>query len=251
MERKRHKRKNNHVVIVTSDAANAGVRQFRIRPWILQTIILILCVIIGALIGYFVYEKDIWEAELNHAASRNEAIDALEQEKAGLEGQIETLNGQIDDLNTQIAELNEDIKILSNTVDQKVQAEEELAGKLEQQFLPSKFPLNSGASMDTPPEGEMICVFNVQSGALVVATANGTVISVNDDPVYGHNVWVDHGNGYVTIYRNQGEVKVEQGKTVTQGTTLMLITDSDSKLGYQIMKDGEYVDPMEMLNISG
>ena len=90
MERKRHKRKNNHVVIVTSDAANAGVRQFRIRPWILQTIILILCVIIGALIGYFVYEKDIWEAELNHAASRNEAIDALEQEKAGLEGQIET-----------------------------------------------------------------------------------------------------------------------------------------------------------------
>ena len=56
MERKRHKRKNNHVVIVTSDAANAGVRQFRIRPWILQTIILILCVIIGALIGYFVYE---------------------------------------------------------------------------------------------------------------------------------------------------------------------------------------------------
>lgn len=31
----------------------------------------------------------------------------------------------------------------------------------------------------------------------------------------------------------------------------MLITDSDSKLGYQIMKDGEYVDPMEMLNISG
>lgn len=64
-------------------------------------------------------------------------------------------------------------------------------------------------------------------------------------------MWVDHGNGYVTIYRNQGEVKVEQGKTVTQGTTLMLITDSDSKLGYQIMKDGEYVDPMEMLNISG
>ncbi len=140
---------------------------------------------------------------------------------------------------------------MSNTVDQKMQAESELIQKLEQQSLPSKFPLNSGASMDTPPEGEQICVFNVQSGALVVATASGTVISVNDDPVYGHNVWVDHGNGYVTIYRNPGEVKVEQGKTVTQGTTLILITDSNSKLGYQIMKDGEYIDPMGMLNISG
>lgn len=251
MGRKGHKRKNNHVVIVTSDAANAGMRQFRIRPWILQMIILILCVIIGALIGYFVYEKDIWEAEFDQTARQNEVIDALQQEKAELEGQIAELNGQIGELNAQITELNEDIRILSNTVDQKVQVETELTKTLEQQSLPTKFPLNSGASMDTPPEGELSCVFNVQSGALVVATANGTVISVNDDPVYGHNVWVDHGNGYVTIYRNQGEVKVEQGKTVTQGTTLILITDSNSKLGYQIMKDGEYVDPMEILNISG
>ena len=47
------------------------------------------------------------------------------------------------------------------------------------------------------------------------------------------------------------EVNVEQGTSVTHCTTLMLITDADSKLGYQIMKDGEYVDPMEMLNISG
>lgn len=248
---RRHKRKNNHVVIVTSDAANAGVKQFRIRPWILQTIIIILCVVIGALIGYFIYEKDIWEAELDQASHQNDAIKGLEEEKAELENQIADLNDEILKLNDQIAERDRDIKILSNTVDQKVQAEAELANRLEQQSVPSKFPLNSGASMDSPPEGEPICIFNVQSGALVVATANGTVMAVNDDPVYGHNVWVDHGNGYVTIYRNQGEVKVEQGKAVTQGTTLMLITDSDSKLGYQIMKDGEYVDPMEMLNISG
>ena len=81
--------------------------------------------------------------------------------------------------------------------------------------------------------------------------ADGTVTAVNDDPEYGHNVWVDHGNGYTTIYRNQGEVKVKQGETVTQGTTLFLITDNSSKLGYQMMKDGAYVNPMDMLEISG
>lgn len=251
MKRKGHKRKNSHLVIVTSDATDGGVRNFRIRPWILQMIILILCVFIGALIGYFIYEKDIWQAELEQTAKRNEVIGVLEEEKAKLQGEIEELNGQIEGLNEQIDDLNEDIKLLSNTVDQKVESERQLLERLEQQSLPSKFPLNSGASMDASPEGEQICVFNAQSGALVVATANGTVISVNDDPVYGHNVWVDHGNGYVTIYRNKGEVKVEQGKTVTQGTTLILITDSNSKLGYQIMKDGEYIDPMGMLNISG
>ena len=251
MKRKKHKRQSNHLVIVTSDATNAGVKHFRIRPWILQTIIFILCIIIGALIGYFVYEKDIWDAEFQQMSRQDETISGLEQEKAELEGQIDSLNGQIKDLNEQIADLNNNIKILSDTVAQKVQSEADLTEQLEQQYIPIRFPLNSGATMEAAPEGELICVFNAQEGTLVVATANGTVMAVNDDPVYGHNVWVDHGNGYVTIYRNQGEVKVEQGKTVTQGTTLMLITDSDSKLGYQMMKDGEYVDPMEMLNISG
>ena len=46
-------------------------------------------------------------------------------------------------------------------------------------------------------------------------------------------------------------MKVKQGETVTQGTTLFLITDNSSKLGYQMMKDGAYVNPMDMLNISG
>lgn len=251
MERKGHKRKNNHVVIVTSDAANAGMRQFRIRPWILQCIILILCIIIGALIGYFIYEKDIWEAKLEQAARQNDTIQSLEDEKSVLEKEIEDLNGQIAGLNQQIEDLNNDVKILSDTVAQKVQSETMLNEKLNQQYIPIKFPLNSGATMEENTSEELICVFNAQKGALVVATADGTVMAVNDDPEYGHNVWVDHGNGYVTIYRNEGEAKVEQGKAVTQGTTLMLITDDNSKLGYQIMKDGEYIDPMGMLNISG
>ena len=57
MGRQRHKRKNSHVVIVTSDSVDVGMKQFRIRPWVLQMIIFILCIIIGALIGFIVYEK--------------------------------------------------------------------------------------------------------------------------------------------------------------------------------------------------
>ena len=81
--------------------------------------------------------------------------------------------------------------------------------------------------------------------------ANGTVLAVNDDGMFGHNVWIDHGNGYVTIYRNSGDVKVKQGESVTKGTTLFIIKDAQSKLGYQIMQDGEYRNPMEILAISG
>ena len=246
MVRKGHKRKNNHVVIVTSDATDGKVRQFRIRPWILQTVILIQCIIIGALIGFFLYEKDVWAGEIQRTESENETIAALEQEKAELEGQIAGLNSEINDLNVQIG-------ILSETVTQKTQTETQLSEQLEKQTMPTEFPLTGKAGMEETAEenGNPICIFTASEGSMVVATASGSVTVVNEDPEYGNNVWVDHGNGYTTIYRSAGEVKVRQGETVTQGATLFVITDNDSKLGYQVTRDGAYISPMEILEISG
>lgn len=241
---RKHRRKNSHVVIVTSDATNARMKQFRVRPWIAQAAVTVLCVILGALIGYFVFEKDIWETSNQQIAQRNETIAALEQEKAGLEGQIAGLN-------TEIEGLNEQVKILSETVSRQVLATNELAAQLEKQTLPTGFPLSGKATMEEVTEGTPICIFTAKAGAMVVAAAKGMVTVVNEDPEYGYNVWVDHGNGYVTIYRNAGDVKVRQGEAVLQGATLILITGDDSKLGYQMTKDGAYVNPMDMLDISG
>lgn len=251
MGRIRHKRKNSHVVIVTSDAVEAGVRQYKIRPWVLQTIILVLCVIIGAMIGYLIYEKDIWAEELQQTAMQQDAISVLEQEKAELQGEIADLNDRISGLNEDIEELNGQIKILSTTVTQKTQNEEALQSELEKLSLPTEFPLTGAATMTEETEGEPICIFTTAEGSMVVATAKGTVIVVNDDSEYGHNVWIDHGNGYVTVYRNKGDVKVKQGETVMQGATLFFVEKDNNKLGYQMMKDGAYINPMDMLDISG
>ena len=244
MQRKKHKRKMNHVVIVTSDAADASVKQFRIRPWALQLIILLLCVVIGVLIGVLVYEEQIWQAMSRSNNEKQETILALEEEK-------QILNAEKEQLETQITELNDKIQILSNTVNEKVQNENELTAQLEQQSLPTDFPLNGSASMEEVTEGDPMCVFTASAGITVVATANGTVTTVNDDGEYGHNVWVDHGNGYVTIYRNQGDAMVKQGDSVVQGTTLFMIGEDNTKLGYQMLKDGTYINPMDMLAISG
>lgn len=250
MVRNRHKRKNNHVVIVTSDAVDSGMKEFRIRPWVLKVVIVVLCIVIGALIGYLIYEKDIWAAKLDQTMKQNEVIGVLEQEKAELESQIAALNDEISGLNGELAGLNEKIKILSETVSQQVETEGELSGQLEKRFLPTRLPVSERASIDSVTE-DLTCIFTAASGSMVVATADGTVTVVSEDPEYGHNVWIDHGNGYTTIYRNQGEVKVKQNETVTQGTTLFIITDESSRLGYQMMKDGAYINPMDMLEISG
>lgn len=244
MQRKKHKRKMNHVVIVTSDAADASVKQFRIRPWVLQVIIFVLCVIIGVLIGVLIYEGQIWEAINRSNTEKQETILQLEEEKS-------VLNDEKKELENQIAELKDKIQILSETVNEKVQNENELTAQLEKQSLPTEFPLNGSASMEEVTEGDPVCVFTASVGITVVATAKGTVTAVNDDGEYGHNVWIDHGNGYITIYRNQGEAMVKQGDSVAQGTTLFLIGEENNKLGYQMLKDGTYINPMDMLAISG
>lgn len=244
MQRKKHKRKMSHVVIVTSDAADASVKQFRIRPWVLQTIILLLCVIIGVLIGVLIYEGQIWEAVNRSNTEKQEAILQLEADKL-------ELSDEKKELEEQIVELNDKIQILSDTVNEKVQNENELTAQLEMQSLPTEFPLNGSASMEEITEGDPLCVFSASVGITVVATARGTVMTVNDDGEYGHNVWVDHGNGYITIYRNQGEPMVKKGDSVVQGTTLFIIGEENTKLGYQMLKDGTYINPMDMLAISG
>ena len=244
MQRKKHKRKMNHVVIVTTDAVDANVKQFRIRPWILQTIILFLCVVIGALIGYLNYEKQVWDAMNQKNISLQASVEQLEAANNSLDTEKKAAEAEIVDLNDQI-------QILSETINQKMQTESELLEKLESQSLPTEFPLTGSSTMEEELGDDYLCLFNTSVGTTVVATAKGTVTAVNVDVEYGHSIWVDHGNGYITIYKNEGDVTVQEGDAVVKGSTLYVVGEEDLKLGYQMKKDGEYINPMDMLAING
>lgn len=251
MQNRKHKRKMNHVVIVTSDAASADVKQFRIRPWILQVVILILCIIIGAMIGYLSYEKQLWSVMNQKNAALQESIQKLEGEKEALVTQKQELEGLVQERETQIEERDEQILILSETVNQKIQSEKELLEELESQSIPAGFPLTGLATMEDEQEDNNTCVFNAAAGSTVVATANGIVTAVNEDVDHGHSVWIDHGNGYITVYKNKGDVTVQKGDSVVRGSTLIIVTKNDLKLRYQMKKDGEYINPMDILTING
>lgn len=241
MGRERHKRKMRQLMLVTSDGVEGEVKQYRYRPWRMYLLVVILCMVIGGLIGYLKYEQEITLTEETRMeeviAQQVEKIFELESERGALLSKIELLD--------------EKVQILSDTVNTKTESESILSQKLEKQATPSEFPLTGSASMEEVTEGNPMCIFTASVGAMVVASAHGTVTAINDENEYGHNVWIDHGNGYITIYRNQGDVKVKLGEEITQGTTLFLISQENNKLGYQMMKDGEYINPMDMLIISG
>lgn len=237
MAKKKHKRKVSRIVIFTSDAVDAKVKQWKIHPWVCNLTVLVLCVLIGGVIGYFLYEEDIWSGIQTAANAKEEEILLLQEEN--------------ELLTTEIESLTEKMAVLSETVNQKAQDAETLQSQLEEQSMPTGFPLTGSAAMEEIREGEPICIFTGTENITVVATASGTVLSVEDDETYGHKITVDHGNGYVTIYRNKGDAKVKAGDSVARGTTLYIVGKDNTQLGYQMMKDGAYINPMDVLAISG
>ena len=239
----------NHVIIVTSDAVDANVKQFRIKTWLLVLIVMLIFALVGALIGYLFYEERIWQTAIDKSNRQLQTMENLQQENEQVKSQMEARELE---LTEQIQALQEDNQVLSATLSQKIEAEKNLTEELEKISLPTSFPLNGAASsMELTDEASYTIKIITAEGIMVVATAKGTVIAVNDDLEYGHNVWVDHGNGYVTIYRNQGNPVVKQGDLVYQGTSLYVVGEDNTELGYQIMLNGEYVNPLDIIDIKG
>ena len=85
----------------------------------------------------------------------------------------------------------------------------------------------------------------------MAGTGTGTVKETRAAEGEISYVIIDHGNGYVTTYRNQGTPIVEEGSEVVKGVALFLVGEDNTETGYSIRKDDSYVDPMEMIEIKG
>lgn len=234
---KKHKRKVSRIVIFTTDAVDAKTKQIKIRPWAAALMTLVICCLIGIIIGFAVHEAQIWELANRKNAKQAETITALEEEIDGLEAEIETLTAEKE--------------IMSVAVVENQQEADALAEELEQQSLPTDYPLTGSAGIDEVTEGDPMIIFTASEGTTVVASAKGTVIMIKEDATYGNVVVIDHGNGYVSVYKNKGESQVQVGAEVAKGTTLFLIGEDNIQLGYQIIKDGAYISPTDVLSING
>lgn len=249
MRRKKHKRSSNMVLMYTRNAPNAELKQLQIKPWIIYCGMVIVSILIGFVVGYFIYEDKIWETAISMNQDKQQRIEELEAENQDLQSQIISAASEYE---MKISNLEDEIKLLSNSLNTTIKSEEELALQLEKQQTPTEFPLSGLASMEeTQDEGNPICLFQGSEGTNVLATASGIVDGVVEDEVYGNRVSIDHGNGYKTIYRNKGTSLVRLGDSVIQGAQLFSITKDNTVLGYQVMYEGEYINPIDILAING
>lgn len=226
-----------HAYMLFMDSKDGRVRQMWIGSALIESIFLIafVAVVVLAVI-----------------CSRNsKKIDLLEEETAKQQEEIVKLTEENADLVSLREELTDKVTILSDTINQKVEEEEAMEEARARAHMPVGFPMSSSASLaEAEGENPMVKLSGAE-GASIIAAADGTVVSITTDSGYQHCIRIDHGNGYNSIYRNDGDAMVKEGDEVVRGAILYVIGEENTELGYQITYDEKYIDPMDLINIDG
>lgn len=193
-------------------------------------------------------ETQTLNSENKNSTSNNAKTEIATQNKQ----KNESTNEKVDSTN----EIDEP-DITTNTPANKVESKEE---KEEITFI-------------KPTEGEIICEYakdnlifsetlnewithtaidiKADKTSIIKSAADGIIKSIVNDPRYGLTVIIEHADGYQTVYSNlltaefvvEGE-EVKQGQTIgTAGNTASFESAMECHLHFEILKDGEYLNP--------
>lgn len=233
----RRKRKINYMLMLFMDSKEGRIRQMGFGPRLVETSMVITVAVIATL-GVICYRE---MRQIEELTAQNE------QQRQN----IETLSEENDNLVSLREELMNKVTILSDTINQKVEEEEALEQEMAQAHMPVGFPMSASASLEEA-EGENPMVrLTGSEGSSVISSADGRIVSITTDSAYRHCIRIDHGNGYFSIYRNDGDVMKKEGEDVVRGAILYVIGEDNTELGYQIMYNEKYIDPMDLINIDG
>ncbi len=245
--KKKKKRKASYYYELTiSNDPKAGVQSRRYTHAMRRIYEVIISVLVLGIIGFVGYVNYTGSITREREVALKNTVEQLQNENAALTSANE--------------ELNEKVTILSETVNQKT----EVVAQIEEKSLPTGFPLSGTAELEEKSEdlrldGETVSrpmiEFKASEGTYVIAAGDGTVSVVAEESTYGWEVRIDHGNGYVTVYRTNTEPKVKEGDEIPRGGLLFEIEKPDGedigKMAYQIIYNDDYIRPTEMLKIEG
>lgn len=93
--------------------------------------------------------------------------------------------------------------------------------------------------------------FAAETGAPIVASASGKVISAEQHPAYGKVIDIDHGNGLVTRYAHASELLVKEGDLVVRGQKIARVGSTGRSTGphlhFEVRLNGAPQNPARFL----
>ena len=253
---KKHRHKRHYTFMIISGDSDGSTKRLHLNHFKTQLLAYSCFVIALSIVCYIIYSA-ITISSLRDMQSRQSAeIQELTEENSSLAADNDKLQTEVEQLSAAINKRLED---------EQLSAEEAQA-----LAMPTGFPLSGTASMTSAVDdtnsttiteltddnkdsatGNPIVMFTAGEGSNVIASGTGTVLSVTTDAKFGNMVSIDHGNGYISIYRNAGDPLVTEGSSIDKGDIIFVVGEHNTSLGYQLQQDGKYIDPEELIEING
>lgn len=228
-EKPRLKMSRYTVMLVPDSTDDAKQYEFSIDK-IARYVVIALAVIavIACLIISFAYKN----YKLRNDSSLQSVIDNMEVEAQSLQKKNDEL--------TEIVKMNE--TSISELKNQVSELELATAGL----YIPSIIPYKGNALLVSDIIIDNAVTYSCLEGAAIVATANGTVESVEEN-MYGYTVIIDHKNGYKTSYTVEEALKVAPGDDVVRGEVLLYVSEDDEFFSYAVVLDGKNQEPKDFM----
>lgn len=244
MKQRKHRHKESFSILLISNTGQSS-RQFHLSPHFFS-LLLILLLLICAVIGWLAYQ---YSTSHQREADLYVQIASGEQLAAQLEDEKEKLNTENLALAAELDSLKQTIQMYTESKPSSSSEEPEADPS-----LPSRYPYSETGILDAAYTEEHPCLtINTQPGSSIIAAGNGTVITLSSDDTYPVIIELDHGNGYQTRYMcmQNVDLRIEEGSQVQIGDSIADISTENTQLDYQVLWEGEPIDPLIVLEAKG
>lgn len=236
MERQ-SRRKSRYALLLVTEKDDGTINRHTVNSLIIEAAAALLFALSVVVICKIVYDSITISNARKNIVEQTVMINDLTDENEALTIENSTLSSKV--------------TVLSEAVSKKTEAEDALSQETIENALPKGFPLSGSATMKEAGEDDPMLVFTAVLGINVLTTGTGTVVSVDADEEFGNKIVIDHGNGYQSVYRNNGTPLVKNGEELGKGYILFSVGKDNQELGYQIMQNDQYIDPMILIDING
>ncbi len=119
--------------------------------------------------------------------------------------------------------------------------------------LPFSLPLGGLVTRDFNSGAQHFGIdFSGRRGAIISSVADGKVMFVGWTFEYGNTIIINHGDGYVSVYKHNQSLLKNLNQNVKRGEAIALLGDSGNTsvgvhLHFEIWKDGVAVDPKNLI----
>lgn len=261
MKPRKHRHKESFSVLLISNTGQNS-RQFHVSHLFFR-LLTIFTLLVCAVFGWLMYQYLSGSIDANISVSRNmnenaeadqtellEQLAAQEELVRKLEEEKETLNKQNSTLTSENKALLEAAKASMGTG----RSAEETSAEGSDSSVPSRYPYSEQGILTVKYSEEHPYVsIDTQEEGSIIAAGDGTITRLGSDGTYPLIIEVEHGNGYQTRYMflQDAEALLAEGDQVQIGTVLVMLGVHNVQLDYQVIFEGNPIDPLIVFEAKG